>query len=509
MNYYPPCAEANKVYGVAPHSDATGLTLFLQVNEGLQIKRNEKWVPVKPVPVALIINTGDMMEAHRILALLLLAALEYEAGSISEGGQKGKRMLGPGVQSLVPIGYLPVENVQSLASKNLKNIPPRYIRPEVEFDVVSVDESLQIPVIDMSKLDDDVDEQKKLHLACKYWGFFQLMNHGVEDEVIEKMKMDIQEFFNLPLEEKMAYALIPNHIEGYGQSFVVSEDQKLDWGDMLFLSGLPVSTRNMRFWPTNPPSFRSAFDKYLIELNKVKIHLIKLIAKNLGTDPEKLMKAIMRKDGCLVAINERLVDFTDDNKWIEMDGNAMANFHLALADELTSLSCKIGEQERAELLLQSLPDSYDQLIINLTNNNFTSLVFDDVAAAVLQEENRCKNKEDRQVNLQQAEALTTMTTMRGRSTERGQSNSHKHGRSKSRSKKNLKCYNCGKKGHLKKDCWSLNKNSNPQGNIANTSDDGDALCCEASMSNAVKLLHLSRLFSRILRVKHSHAKSST
>ncbi|KAE8667838.1 hypothetical protein F3Y22_tig00112368pilonHSYRG00011 [Hibiscus syriacus] len=226
------------------------------------------------------------------------------------------------------------------------------------------------------------------------------------------------------------------------------------------------------------------------------------------------MKAILRKDGCLAAISERPVDFTDDNKWIEMDGNAMANFHLALADEatslhnkiflkrklytlrmpestsvtehlntlntlfshLTSLGCKIGEQEHAELLLQSLPDSYDQLIINLINNNVTSLVFDDVAAAVLQEENRCKNKEDIQVNLQQAEALATM---RGRSTECGQSSSHKHGGSKSRSKKNLKCYNCGKKGHLKKDCWSLNKNSNPQGNTANTSDDGDALCCEA------------------------------
>ncbi|KAE8728811.1 hypothetical protein F3Y22_tig00004072pilonHSYRG00246 [Hibiscus syriacus] len=182
------------------------------------------------------------------------------------------------------------------------------------------------------------------------------------------------------------------------------------------------------------------------------------------------MKAIMRKDGCLVAISERPVDFTDDNKWIEMDGNAMTNFHLALADELTSLRCTIGEQERAELLLQSLPDSFDQLIINLTNSNVTTLVFDDVAAAVLQEENRCKNKEDRKVNLQQAEVLTTM---RGRSTERGQSSSHKHGRSKSRSKKNLKCYNCGKKGRLKKDCWSLNKNSNPQGNTTNTSDDGD------------------------------------
>ncbi|KAL4271938.1 hypothetical protein GQ457_13G028490 [Hibiscus cannabinus] len=251
------------------------------------------------------------------------------------------------------------------------------------------------------------------------------------------------------------------------------------------------------------------------------------------------IKAILRKDGCLAAISERPTDFTDNKKWNEMDENSIADLHLALADEvlssieekktakeiwdhltklyeakslhnkiflkrklyslrmsestsvtehlntlntlfsqLTSLSYKIEQQERAELLLQSLPDSYDQLIINLTNNILTDhLVFDDIAAVVLEEENRRKNKEDRQGSLQQAEALTVM---RGRSTERGQSSSHNHGRSKSRSKKNLKCYNCGKKGHLKKDCWSLPKNSNPQGNIANTSDDGDVLCCEAS-----------------------------
>ena len=72
-------------------------------------------------------------------------------------------------------GSLPVENVQALASNNLKDIPSRYIRPEIESDVVSIDESLKIPMIDMSKLDHD-DEQKKLHLACKDWGFFQVPN---------------------------------------------------------------------------------------------------------------------------------------------------------------------------------------------------------------------------------------------------------------------------------------------------------------------------------------------
>ncbi|MBA0773298.1 hypothetical protein Gotri_008585, partial [Gossypium trilobum] len=42
-------------------------------------------------------------------------------------------------------GSLPVDSVQALASKNLKNIPSRYIRPEIEFEVVPIDESCNTP----------------------------------------------------------------------------------------------------------------------------------------------------------------------------------------------------------------------------------------------------------------------------------------------------------------------------------------------------------------------------
>lgn len=64
MNYYPPCIQAEKVIGLTPHSDATGLTLLLQLNEvqGLQIKKDAKWVPIKPIPAAIIINIGDILE---------------------------------------------------------------------------------------------------------------------------------------------------------------------------------------------------------------------------------------------------------------------------------------------------------------------------------------------------------------------------------------------------------------------------------------------------------------
>ena len=154
-----------------------------------------------------------------------------------------------------------------------------------------------------------------------------------------------------------------------------------------------------------------------------------------------------------------------------------------LYSQLQNMNFMVKSSECVEILLQSLPNLYDQLIINQTNNLLVDyLNFDDIAAAVLDEEKRRKNKEERQSSSQQVEALVVT---RGRTMERGPSGSgsQNHGRSKSRSKKNVKCYNCGKKGHYKKDCWSLKQNSGSQGNVASTSDDGNVLVCEAATTH--------------------------
>lgn len=52
MNYYPPCPQPERVIGLNSHSDAVGLTILLQISEveGLQIKKDGKWIPVKPLP---------------------------------------------------------------------------------------------------------------------------------------------------------------------------------------------------------------------------------------------------------------------------------------------------------------------------------------------------------------------------------------------------------------------------------------------------------------------------
>ena len=64
MNYYPPCPEPDMTIGFSPHSDADALTILFQLNdtEGLQIRKEGRWVPVKPLPNAFVVNIGDIME---------------------------------------------------------------------------------------------------------------------------------------------------------------------------------------------------------------------------------------------------------------------------------------------------------------------------------------------------------------------------------------------------------------------------------------------------------------
>ncbi|URD77788.1 S-norcoclaurine synthase 1 [Musa troglodytarum] len=185
-----------------------------------------------------------------------------------------------------------VPNVQALAASiaNPADVPPRYVRPEAEADPVVSDGDSELPVIDFSRLlhrGFSREESAKLHHACADWGFFQLINHGVPDQAMEKMKADIVEFFKLPLEEKKASAQLPNSLEGYGHVFVVSDDQELDWADMMYLITRPLQSRNVDLWPSQPLTFRDSLSCYSMELKSVAGTLLEVMAKNLGVAPEE------------------------------------------------------------------------------------------------------------------------------------------------------------------------------------------------------------------------------
>lgn len=71
----------------------------------------------------------------------------------------------------------------------------------------------------------------------------QLVNHGVCSSLLDELRHEIEEFFELPLEEKVKlFGIKPGEVEGYG-TVVKSEDQKLNWGDKLYFHLNPDSTR--------------------------------------------------------------------------------------------------------------------------------------------------------------------------------------------------------------------------------------------------------------------------
>ena len=93
-----------------------------------------------------------------------------------------------------------------------------------------------------------------------------MVNHGVSNESLKNMSNEVKGFFELPFEEKRRYAQKPGSLQGYGQAFVTSEEQTLDWNDMIFLKTLPIQNRKLDLWPKNPPKFRYIYAQYLLKL---------------------------------------------------------------------------------------------------------------------------------------------------------------------------------------------------------------------------------------------------
>ena len=64
-HYYPPCPEPDRTFGLVDHTDPGILAVLIQDKiGGLQVKsmRDECWVDVKPIPGALVVNVGDLLQ---------------------------------------------------------------------------------------------------------------------------------------------------------------------------------------------------------------------------------------------------------------------------------------------------------------------------------------------------------------------------------------------------------------------------------------------------------------
>ncbi|XP_042974880.1 S-norcoclaurine synthase 1-like, partial [Carya illinoinensis] len=145
-------------------------------------------------------------------------------------------------------------------------LPEQYIQKNGEGGVLDVP-LLEVPVVDLTSLTSQ-EELQKLRSALSSLGCFQAINHGITHSFLEEVREIAKEFFALPMEEKRKYSREVDGIDGYGNDIILSEQQRLDWSDRLYLTLNPEDQRRLKYWPETPQAFRDIF--YTIILSRWK-----------------------------------------------------------------------------------------------------------------------------------------------------------------------------------------------------------------------------------------------
>ncbi|KAI3680871.1 hypothetical protein L6452_35648 [Arctium lappa] len=189
-------------------------------------------------------------------------------------------------------------SLQELAKGLKLEVPRRYVQEQREPTFVSNGSSPlpSLPVIDMNDLikivlgsDDHMDELNNLRSVCHEWGIFQLVNHGVDKLLVEKMKEEMVKFFQAPEEEKMRYKLKEGEYEGYGQTIIHDQDQKVDWADRFYMITNPLHRRKSNLLPQFPQLLRDTFEDYLQELHRLAMTLFGLIGQAVDIDKQEML----------------------------------------------------------------------------------------------------------------------------------------------------------------------------------------------------------------------------
>ncbi|KAK4258727.1 hypothetical protein QN277_005143 [Acacia crassicarpa] len=152
-----------------------------------------------------------------------------------------------------------------------------------------------IPLIDLSAPDFDALISDIGH-ACRQWGFFQIINHGVPPERLQKLEAAARKFFHLSLDEKRKVRRDFHKVMG----FYDTEHTKnvRDWKEVfdyivkeptLAYASVDEDDDSVVYWenqwPENPPELRELCQEYAKEMVALAMRLLELVAMSLGLPP--------------------------------------------------------------------------------------------------------------------------------------------------------------------------------------------------------------------------------
>ncbi len=146
--------------------------------------------------------------------------------------------------------------------------------------------SNSVPVIDICELRNPAT-LALLDAACRDWGFFQVINHGIPEDVISAAFVASHAFFSQSIEVKRQILRTRDNPWGYFDRELTKNVR--DWKQIYDFG--PADGDGARpQWPPGMPEFRRDIQAYYRHSERLAFRLLAAISTNLGMSPGYLSR---------------------------------------------------------------------------------------------------------------------------------------------------------------------------------------------------------------------------
>lgn len=181
------------------------------------------------------------------------------------------------------------------------------VQHKMKFPTFTSNNDDEIPIIDLAN-PDKATLHRQLFEACSTWGFFQLINHNVDQSLVSSFQLAMIDFFALPYDTKLKLKRNARNARGYFDDELTK--RRRDWKECL-----DVGSPGARDWsvkdfddvnacldgfnqfPTlnDCPKFRDTIVEYFDACSRLSNILAKLMAASLGLDDESAEVEFFRR----------------------------------------------------------------------------------------------------------------------------------------------------------------------------------------------------------------------
>lgn len=141
-----------------------------------------------------------------------------------------------------------------------------------------------LPVIDIADID-RLETCRAIDAACREWGFFQIVEHGIDARSMTALRAQMRTFFALPLVEKRAIVRTADNPWGFYDRELTKHTR--DW-KQVFDYGPPDGGVIVPQLPSSLPAFERVIRRFYDACDALALRLLGVVASNLGMPPRSL-----------------------------------------------------------------------------------------------------------------------------------------------------------------------------------------------------------------------------